>query len=47
MAVKKQAESGKLANTLVQMKANKTKGIMVITPYSSFRNQEIIKDMLE
>ncbi len=45
--LKKQAESGNIVNTLMLMKANKARGIIIITPYASFRNKETIKDMLQ
>lgn len=46
-AVKKEAEDGKLVNTLMMMKANKVKGIITITPYSFFRNKGNVKEILK
>lgn len=45
--LKKQAENGNLLNTLMLMKADKARGIIVITTYSFFRNQDTIKDILQ
>lgn len=45
--LKQQAERGNLVNTLMMMKANAAKGIIVITQYSFFRNQGVITDLLQ
>lgn len=44
--LKKQAEDGNIINTLMMIKANKVRSIIVITPYIFFRDQDVIKDIL-
>lgn len=45
--LKRQAENGNIVNALMMMKANGAKGIITVTPYSFFRNQETITDLLQ
>jgi len=45
--LKEQADKRNYINALMMMKANKARGIIVITPYLFLRNREVIMELLE
>lgn len=45
--LKAQADSGNMLNTLMMLKADKTRGIIVITPYTASQNGNTVKLLLE
>ena len=45
--LKSQVEDGNIITTLMMMKANRTRGIIVITPYAHFSDQDIVNDLLQ